>query len=247
MSEPKAPTKSTRDCAECGRKMVGYRFCPECGQDVNIGPLKLSVILSAFFSMLTGLEFPLLRTTVDLLWRPGFVADAWIRGKRRTYASPMKFCLITGVLITLTLRLVDAPTQVLAEDLSAFERGMVVAVTEYFAFFAMALLIPLALVMGLTSWLLKAYRTPIEWYALGLYIIGISVILQLLFGVVQSFAPMLPPVAGSFPILLYVYGAWGFAANGQRARSALACLLSFVALIGASLLMQMILSATFKS
>lgn len=238
MSDTQAHTETSGDCAECGRAIEGFRFCPDCGQNVNVGQFRLSVLLSTFFSMLTGLEFPLLRTTVDLLWRPGFVADAWIRGRRRTYASPMKFCLITGVIITLALRLFESPTQVLSQDLSAFEKAMVVAVTKYFAFFAMAVLVPLALVMGATSWLLKAYRSPLEWYALGLYVIGLSVVLQLVFGLLQPLLPLPTQIAGMLPILLYVYGAWGFGNKGTRARSALACLLAFVISIGLMFLVQ---------
>ena len=183
--------------------------------------------------MLTGLEFPLLRTTIDLVWRPGVVAEAWSQGKRRTYASPIKFCLIAGVVITLVLPMLNARPIAPGRLLGAIEEFITRSATNYFAFFAMVVLIPLALTMALMS-RLRAYRSPLEWYALGLYVIGISVVLQLVFAVVQLTIPGIPPVAGTFPVVFYLLGAWGFAEHGKRLRSLLACLLGFTALVAAS-------------
>ncbi|MEO1526185.1 MAG: DUF3667 domain-containing protein [Planctomycetota bacterium] len=233
------PRSDTRgNCAECGNSIEGVAFCPICGQDAKVGPLKFSVMLTGFFTMLTGLEFPLLRTSLDLLWRPGFVAAAWIRGKRRTYASPIKFSLVTGVVVTLGIRMVVGELTIPNNGVSGFERFLVVAATNYFAFFAMGLLLPLAILMGLMSRLLGVTRSMLEWYALGLYVIGISVALQVFCGAVVSILPGIKPLSGMIPIIYFLLGAWGFSHPGERWRSIATCVLGFVSLFSVALLIQ---------
>lgn len=247
MERPRGSSAERRTslvCAECGHPVDGFRYCPHCGQDTSVEPLRIGSLVSSFVGSLTSFEMPLLRTTAEALWRPGTVASSWIEGKRRTYASPMRFCIVTGIVVALALRffLGDAITPA-RESLNDLQRFLSTAATEYFAFFAMVVLVPIAIALGVTSRLFRVERSTLDWYALGLYVIGISAVLQLVYAAIQFVIPSLPNVSGTFPLVWYVIGAWGFGKDGKRIRSVAACLAAIGLLLGSLVLLQLALAA----
>ena len=82
-----------QQCLNCGARLTG-RFCTECGQDSRAGRLKFREILANVADELFKLDLPIARTVIDLTWRPGHVASAYVAGRRQTYTNPLKYCLL---------------------------------------------------------------------------------------------------------------------------------------------------------
>ena len=84
-------------CPECGTALVG-EHCHGCGEK---RPEARDLSLRHFFSEaaqeLTSVEHSKLYHTIRaLLFRPGFLTNEWIAGRRRRYLKPLNLCL--GVL-----------------------------------------------------------------------------------------------------------------------------------------------------
>lgn len=81
-------------CPECGTVLVGD-FCHGCGEK---RPEARDLSIRHFFSEaaqeLTSVEHSKLFHTIwALLFRPGFLTNEWIAGRRRRYLKPLNLCL----------------------------------------------------------------------------------------------------------------------------------------------------------
>ncbi len=89
-------------CANCGSPIEGA-YCIECGQKHLRGRLAVRPLIKDLLQRLTNLERGLLRTTVDMFRRPGYVARDYVSGKQRPYTSPLAFFLIGTALQLVSL------------------------------------------------------------------------------------------------------------------------------------------------
>jgi hypothetical protein len=102
-------------CPECGVALAGD-FCHACGEK---RPQSRDLSVRHFFSEaaqeLTSVEHSKLFHTVRaLLFRPGFLTNEWIGGRRRRYLKPLNLCL--GIL-ALNLFVYTASKQVTMFDI----------------------------------------------------------------------------------------------------------------------------------
>ncbi len=214
-------------CLQCGC-IVHSRFCPDCGQRADVGPLRLGGVLSEAFVSVIDLELPILRTTKGLLRAPGRTAANWLDGQRKGYTNPVKYCVIIGILLTLLLRL--RLTEGAAVELEGDGGGQATYSLgrfseEYIAFLLMVLALPFAPIAGFLSRLFKVPRSAIDWYALLLYCLGISLLLQLLIGL---FSVSAAGLASLLPLVFVLWGAWQFAGPEARWRSLATAILAIV-------------------
>lgn len=95
-------------CIHCGAEVTS-RFCPECGQRVDVHRITLRDSLRDFWLQVSGLDGMFFRTLRDLTLRPGFVAREYIRGVRVRYFGPISyfFFMITLLLLWLSLLQLD--------------------------------------------------------------------------------------------------------------------------------------------
>lgn len=97
-------------CANCGSSFRG-NYCPVCGQNAVIGKftwknLFHNVILS-FFSIDTGFW----RTTLDLMYRPGFMIRSYLAGHRAPYFKPFQYLFVLTALILLITQIIYGDIQ----------------------------------------------------------------------------------------------------------------------------------------
>lgn len=105
------PTSASHDrCLNCGEALAG-RFCSRCGQDHRHRTLTIRSVIDDFSHQIASWEWPLLRTIGDMLWRPGFVASEYVRGRRQAYTNPLKFCFVTGALVVATAQLLPGAAE----------------------------------------------------------------------------------------------------------------------------------------
>ncbi|HEX6185328.1 MAG TPA: DUF3667 domain-containing protein [Pyrinomonadaceae bacterium] len=99
---PDAPTGAERAgvapdapavCPECGEALTGD-FCHRCGEK---RPEARDLSVRHFFGEtakeLTNLDSKLFRTLRALLFRPGFLTNEWVAGRRLRYLKPLNLCL----------------------------------------------------------------------------------------------------------------------------------------------------------
>lgn len=179
---------NSRTCLNCDQPLRG-RYCADCGQDNGRPRLTIGSVLSDACDVIFNLETPLLYTAINLTWRPGWVAGEYVRGRRRTFTNPMKYCLLMAALDVLLLKWLGFDVQAImgvtsasypedSEIARAMEAGARVTTffIEWMAAFTFITLPILAGMMRLLFW--KAGRNIVEQYVLCLYVYGHSMLLQ---------------------------------------------------------------------
>lgn len=87
-----------RICANCGRAFTG-NYCPACGQNAVIGKFTwknlFSNVVLSFFSIDTGFW----RTTLDLMYRPGYMIRDYLAGHRTPYFKPFQYLFVVAAFI----------------------------------------------------------------------------------------------------------------------------------------------------
>lgn len=90
-------------CLNCGTDFKGS-FCPNCGQKSNTRRLTLSGVMGDALQLVGDLDIRLLRTTIELMLRPGYmIYDYIILGKRKPYIQPITLLvLFTSINLIIT-------------------------------------------------------------------------------------------------------------------------------------------------
>lgn len=235
-------TPTTGRCLECGSALRGQDYCSKCGQRSTVGPLRFWAILKDAIGTLLDLEQPLLRTTVELLWRPGYVASSWIEGKRRSYTNPVKFAVIMGAIIAIAFPLA---LDLLNYTIYGGGDFMTMLLLQFYIVFSLIHLIPLVIVFGIVGRLIKLKRTWLDWFVLGLYVSAITAVIQAGLNLVDvnKTWPVFHEIRGILPLIWFCYASWGFGVRGQRLRTFItAVVVQFIMLRPVQMLTDLIAS-----
>ena len=170
-------------------------------------------ILTDVFGSILDLQLPILRTTRGLLIAPGKVAAEWIDGKRTQYTNPIKYCVIIGVLFALMIRMQLAGQAAIQTEPAAAVYTLSALAQEYIAFLLMLLALPFAVIAGALSRLFKVERSATDWYALFLYCLGISLLLQM---IIASISRTAAGYAGLLPVVFLLWAGFQFAKPAGR-------------------------------
>jgi hypothetical protein len=89
-----------KDCLNCNAEVLG-RYCQVCGQE-NI-PVAQSTwhIVTHFFNDLTHFDGKFFSTVRYLVFKPGFVSNEYVRGRRVSYLDPIRMYLFTSAIFFL--------------------------------------------------------------------------------------------------------------------------------------------------
>lgn len=89
-------------CPNCSSTSdARFRHCPDCGGKTRPQRLSFALLWGATIEHFLELDFPLARTFIGLCHAPGRVAREYIAGRRTHYTNPLKYNLITAVVIVL--------------------------------------------------------------------------------------------------------------------------------------------------
>lgn len=75
---------------------VGFQFCPHCGQKTN-DQLTLKVLFYNTIANYFSFDARFFKSFVPLMFRPGFLASAFVKGKRLLYLHPAQMYLFIAV------------------------------------------------------------------------------------------------------------------------------------------------------
>src|SRR4029453_886673 len=85
----------------------GGPYCSQCGELLVVQRISFRNVLGTTLDLFFSLNFPFMRTVVDLFRSPGRVAVRYIEGERRRYTNPFKYSLLTGGMVVLVIHLVS--------------------------------------------------------------------------------------------------------------------------------------------
>ena len=80
-------------CLNCGTSLTG-KYCYHCGQKANVDRITWHHLGEEITHFFTHIERGFLRTTKELLTRPGLLQKNYLDGKRKTYHKPISYLLI---------------------------------------------------------------------------------------------------------------------------------------------------------
>ncbi|MBC2844936.1 DUF3667 domain-containing protein [Winogradskyella flava] len=91
--------KTNQDtCQNCEKPYEeGFQFCPHCGQKTN-DELTLGVLFYNTISNYFSFDARFLKSFIPLMFRPGYLAKEFIKGKRLLYLHPAQMYLFVAVI-----------------------------------------------------------------------------------------------------------------------------------------------------
>ena len=105
----KSITRFTRNirgnkCLNCENDISeDNNFCPNCGQVNDLQKVSLKQYLSAYFDDFFSFDSRLLKTIVQLIFKPGYVTKNYVEGRRMRYMNPFKLYLQITILFFLVV------------------------------------------------------------------------------------------------------------------------------------------------
>ena len=106
-------------CLNCGAS-VTEKYCPHCGQKGTVERLSWQSLLHEVLHFFTHIEHGFIKTTKQLLIRPGFLTKNFLEGKRKGYHKPISFLLIWIAIYLLLTGLVNKFGNYNKEELGSF-------------------------------------------------------------------------------------------------------------------------------
>ncbi|MCE4564520.1 DUF3667 domain-containing protein [Maribellus sp. CM-23] len=91
-------------CKNCATEFVGH-YCPHCGQSVSDYDRPFSFLFFNFLGDFFAFDERFFKTTVDLMFKPGFLTKEYFEGKRIRYAPPFRVFIFTSFVLFLLLQI----------------------------------------------------------------------------------------------------------------------------------------------
>ncbi|MCA6075350.1 DUF3667 domain-containing protein [Fulvivirga sedimenti] len=90
--------RKQNNCLNCGASLDSvYNFCPICGQENNDNNVSFGTLINDFFSNYFAFDSRFAKSAVPFLFKPGFLTNRYMEGKRMTYAHPLRVYLIVSL------------------------------------------------------------------------------------------------------------------------------------------------------
>jgi hypothetical protein len=105
------PQVAAPTCANCGEP-VSDRFCGHCGQRLEHRVHSLSEFMGEAAEVITHADSRVWRTFVPLLFRPGFLTQQYLAGRRASYLPPFRLYIVLSVVFFLMVSLAIRTTHV---------------------------------------------------------------------------------------------------------------------------------------
>lgn len=178
--------ENQRICLNCNYSVFD-KYCPNCGQRVNVPKLTFKEIFLDFLNSVFNLDSPFIKTTVGLFVKPQIVVLGYIDGKRKAYYSPIRYlvvCLFINLLIGEALgfdpienqKAISGVKDVDTGSRAGYELGNFLA--RYLNYFLFLLPLCIALVSKIFFW--KTERNMAERSVFGFYMSGLYISITLM-------------------------------------------------------------------
>ena len=90
--------RKSNHCLNCDSLLDSvYNYCPMCGQENNDNNVSLTTLLQDFFSNYFSFDSRFGKSFKPFLFKPGFLTNMFIEGKRMSYAHPLRLYLIISL------------------------------------------------------------------------------------------------------------------------------------------------------
>jgi len=96
------PSQSSKHCANCKVELVGP-FCSKCGQSERSVILFFGSVIMHILEDIFGFDSRVGRTLFPLLFRPGFLTNEYIRGRRVHYVAPLRLYFFISIVFFIML------------------------------------------------------------------------------------------------------------------------------------------------
>lgn len=104
------PQEPAATCANCGAPVSG-NYCSHCGQRLEHQVHSLSEFLGEAAEVITHADSRVWRTFVPLLFRPGFLTQQYLAGRRASYLPPFRLYIVLSVIFFLMVSLATRVTK----------------------------------------------------------------------------------------------------------------------------------------
>ncbi|MGE5108552.1 MAG: DUF3667 domain-containing protein, partial [Sphingobacteriales bacterium] len=114
-------------CLNCGTEVQG-RYCHNCGQE-NVEP-KETVwhLVTHFFNDITHFDGKFFSTLKYLLFKPGFLSQEYMKGRRASYLNPVRMYVFTSAIFFLIFFSIFKPEETF--NIKGAESGTAAVLTE---------------------------------------------------------------------------------------------------------------------
>jgi len=91
--------RRTNNCLNCQTPLKNTdNFCPNCGQKNQDNYMSLKVLLGDFFSNYFSFDSRFGRTVKPFFFKPGYITNQFIEGKRIKFANPIRWYLVISLI-----------------------------------------------------------------------------------------------------------------------------------------------------
>jgi hypothetical protein len=119
-------SKGAKVCGNCGNELEGP-FCGVCGQPEKSMIRFFGSVLMHFLDDVFGFDSRAGRTLFPLIFRPGFLTNEYIKGRRVHYVPPVRLYLFISIIFFLVLGFFTDDS---VKDLVKLQHGEVEAISE---------------------------------------------------------------------------------------------------------------------
>ncbi|MCH8492047.1 MAG: DUF3667 domain-containing protein [Idiomarina sp.] len=96
-AEPKNSETALRQCLNCKTDLQGD-FCHQCGQEDTHYVRGVGSLLNEFFGEMGNWDGRVWRTLIPLFFRPAFLSNAYVQGRRVPYVPPLRLYLFVSII-----------------------------------------------------------------------------------------------------------------------------------------------------
>lgn len=83
-------------CSNCGTKLWG-EYCHNCGQSAREFKTSIKQLIRDFFSSYFSIDSKLFRSIIPLFFKPGFLVNKYLAGKRASFIRPLRMYLFSSL------------------------------------------------------------------------------------------------------------------------------------------------------
>ncbi len=112
---PDNAVDSSDHCLNCGTPLTG-KYCTECGQPTRLPSLSFWLLLKELVEDLWDVDSKTWRSLAPLMFKPGYLTNAYFAGRRARYVSPLRLYMTVSVLFFVIAAITDNTIRLSWED-----------------------------------------------------------------------------------------------------------------------------------